>query len=462
MSRCNLGRRVLPLALSLVLFLSFAPLTSGCGQKDKDTAAAGDTADEAAEGKNKPGSGQSASTSATKAKKDSSSSADTSSTKKKVRKEKPVSVNVCNAFRGELVVPVVAEGTIRARRTAELRFELSGKIRRIAVKEGQSVKKGQLLAQLDDREYRIRIEEAHSRYLQALGKVAVEEDGSSLPQDSERAKVLRKKLQDLADMEARGEITRTERLDREIALGMEAVGEGGFRRELVEARSGLAQARADEEQARLNLEKTQLRAPFAGVVTGLTLAPGEWVNANQAFASLVDNVDIEAVVGVLESDLKNLELQRPALLAVPALGDTIPVRVDVISPRIDSASRTCQVLMRLRSEDGRVKPGMFVRALIAGEILKDRLLVPREAILTRDGRPLLFKVVDGRSKWVYVKLGAQNDRFVEIEKVLQGGPLEPGVPVIISNHLTLAHDAKIKIKKTVTPPDAWASFERTQ
>ncbi|HKI83163.1 MAG TPA: biotin/lipoyl-binding protein, partial [Candidatus Krumholzibacteria bacterium] len=74
--------------------------------------------------------------------------------------EKAVSVNVCDAFRGELVVPIVAEGTIRARHTAELRFELSGKIDRILVEEGQTVRKGQLLAELDGREYSIRIEEA--------------------------------------------------------------------------------------------------------------------------------------------------------------------------------------------------------------------------------------------------------------------------------------------------------------
>jgi len=231
--------------------------------------------------------------------------------KDKERTEKAVSVNVCDAFRGELVVPVVAEGTIRARHTAELRFEISGKIRRILVEEGQSVRKGQLLAELDGREYSIRIEEAHSRYLQALAKVAVEEDGATLPNDSSQDDEFHAGMRKLAELEAKGEITREERLDREIQLGMKAVGQGGFRRELVEARSGMVQARADEEQARLNLEKTQIRAPFSGVLTGLTLANGEWVNANQTFTSLVDNVDIEAVVGVLESDLKDLRSAVP-------------------------------------------------------------------------------------------------------------------------------------------------------
>ncbi len=439
--------------LFLILLLLLVPLAFGCGSSEEtaegeETASADEEVAADSESQDDASSDGEAGEDEKKEK------------KKKERVEKPVSVNVVEAFRGELVVPVVAEGIIRARRTAELRFELAGKIERILVREGQKVRKGQLLAELDGREYRIRIEEAHNRYLQALGQVAVEERGRDLEEDQAKGDALRQALLDLAEMESRGEITRAERMNREIALGIQAVDEGGFRRELIEARSGMAQARADEEQARLNLEKTQVRAPFSGVLTGLTLAPGEWVNGNQAFLTLVDNVEIEAEVGVLESDLKSLEVGRPALLAIPALGDTIPVRVDVISPQIDPESRTCQVLLRLRSEDGRVKPGMFVRTFIAGEILPDRLLVPREAILTRDGRPLLFKVADGRSKWVYVQLGKRNDIFVEVTRVLQGGPLDVGTLVVISNHLTLAHDAKIKVKKTITPPNAWASFDR--
>ena len=55
-------------------------------------------------------------------------------------------------------------------------------------------------------------------------------------------------------------------------------------------------------------------------------------------------------------------------------------------------------------------------------MFEDRLLVPREAIVTRDGRPVLFKVEDDRARWVYVQLGQQNDQLVEIARVDQGGP----------------------------------------
>jgi multidrug efflux pump subunit AcrA (membrane-fusion protein) len=179
------------------------------------------------------------------------------------------------------------------------------------------------------------------------------------------------------------------------------------------------------------------------------------VAAQSKVADLIDNRNIEAAVAVLESDLRGLERGRPALLEVPAVGETLRVEVDVISPDIDPDSRTCQVLLRFES-DGRVRPGMFVRTAIAGDILPDKILVPREAILTREGRPLLFKIEDDRAKWVYVRLGLANDRFVEIERVLQGGPLDPGTLVVVSDHLTLTHEAKVKVKQVVESPSLWA------
>ena len=65
----------------------------------------------------------------------------------------------------------------------------------------------------------------------------------------------------------------------------------------------------------------------------------------------------------------------------------------------------------------------------------------------------------GRALWVYVKLGQVYDRLVEIERVTQGGPLEPGTEVIVANHLTMTHEAKIKVKETIDVPDPWAQAE---
>ncbi len=373
------------------------------------------------------------------------------------RKERATTVRAARVVRRDLVLPVHAEGSVRARHTSEIKFELAGRVTRIRVREGQRVAKGQKLLSLDDRELRLAHEEATSRYLQALGRLAVEEQGYPDSEGPER--LLHEQRAELAELERAGELSREQRLDRELQLGMTAVRNGAYRRELVEVRSGLAAARMDAARLEIELERTVPRAPFSGIVSGLELNQGEHVQVGQTLCRLVDDVNVEAAVGVLESDLAAISVGKPALLEVPAVGQSIPVHVDVIDPEIAADSRTCRVLLRLRGDQHRVKPGMFVRASIAGEIFPDRLLVPREAIVTRDGRPVLFKVEGDRALWVYVKLGRQNDRLVEIERVTQGGPLDPGTEVIVSNHLTMTHNAKIKVKETIDVVDPWAGLD---
>jgi len=425
------ARFAAPVAM-LTLLLVLAAGLSGCGAapEDADEATAEESADAA--------------------------TADEGEEETPQRRERAVRVTASPAESVELVVPVVAEGSVRARRSAEVKFELAGRITRVYVEEGQRVRRGQRLASLDDREYQVALEEARSNRLQALAQIAVEEEDIGSATRSPSA--IEEQLASLDAMERRGEITKDERRDREIQLGVAAVKDGTYRRELLEVRSGLAAARAAEARAELNLERTVLRAPFEGVVRGLELATGERVQTGASLCTVIDDVDVEAQVGVLEADLKGLEVGRPVLVEIPALERTVPARVDVISPEIDPESRTCEVLVRLRSEDGKIKPGMFVRASIAGSIHPDKLVVPAAAILTRDGRPLVFRIEDDRAKWVYVELGLRNDHAVEIARVVQGGAIEPGTLVVTDNHLTLTHDALVTVGKTVMLEDPWAQL----
>jgi len=370
----------------------------------------------------------------------------------KKKKERSTSIQASVVVSGDLVVPVIAEGTIRARHSAEINTEISGKITRIYVDEGQKVRRGHIIAKLDDREYEAAVEEARAAYLQALSLLTIE--GEDL-EFTELTEEIREEFADLHKQERTGKITREQRIAREVKLDIDAIKGGKFRYEVAAARSGVSVARANLERARINLERTVVRAPFDGVITGLMMSRGERVTVSDIVCSIVDNENIEAEVGVLEADLRHVEVGKSVLLNIPALDLTIAARVDVVSPQFDRESRTCQVLIRIKNPDGRLRPGMFVRAQVAGETFRDRLLVPREAILMREGRPLLFKVEDKRARWLYVKIGEGNDHLVEVEKVLQGGTLEPGDKVIVSDHLTLAHEAKIKVKKTLPLADPW-------
>lgn len=376
---------------------------------------------------------------------------------KEPKKEKAIRVNVGKVVRGNMVLPVFADGAIRTPRSLQVKTKVGGELTSVLVRDGDKVRKGQVLARIDRREYEIALEESRYRHLQALSQMAAEADTFS---DNHAALAdFTRRRDELEKVFKRGSLSREEYQNRLLELEMESLDKGAFREAVFQQRTGLAEARMAEERARLNLEYTEIRAPFAGIVQGLNVVDGEIVSVGAAVCTIYNNDELEAVVNVLEADLGNLKAGRPVLLTVPATGQTLEATIDVISPTLDQATRTCEVIIRFANTDGNYRPGMFVRARIAGWVHPDKLMVPKAALLVRDNRPLVFKRVEDRAKWLYVDIGLQNDDWVEITAVHSGGSLAPGEEVVVSDHLTLSHEAKIKVRKTIEPVDRWGFAE---
>jgi RND family efflux transporter MFP subunit len=384
---------------------------------------------------------------------DSTSAATAAAEDEAPAKEKAIKVNVAAVRRGDLVLPVYADGAIRTPRSVVVKTRVGGQLLEVKVRDGDRVRKDQLLARIDPREYEIALEDGRYRHLAALSQLAAE--GDTVSTNPAALGAFTTGRDQLAAAHERGEMTRLEYQARLLDLEKQALQAGAFRDAVLEQRTGLAEARLSEERARLNLEYSDIRAPFDGVVQGLTMVAGEIVGVGTQVCTVTNNDRLEAAVNVLEADLGRLDPGRPVLLAVAATGDTLRAKVDVISPSLDGASRTCEVLIRFANPDGRLRPGMFVRAQIAGVVYRDRLLVPRDAILVRDNRPLVFKRDGDRARWLYVDTGLENDQWVEILAVHSGGSLEADEEVVVSDHLTLAHEAKISVRKRLPPDDRW-------
>ncbi len=387
---------------------------------------------------------------------DSTAAADSAQVEKP-RKEKAIKVDQAPVHRGDLVQSVFADGVVRTPRAVEIKAKVAGEYLQVLVRDGDVVRKNQVLARIDPREYALALEEARFRHMQALSQIAAEGDDISGNPEVEKAFADDKAALD--KMLSRGEVTRAEYQDRLLSMELDAINAGAFRQDVFAQRTGLAEARVAEERASLNLEYTAIRAPSAGVVCDLQIVAGEQAAAGQIVCSIYDNSRLEAVVNVLEADLVDLRQGRPVLLAVPAVEETLQAKVDVVSPRLDEASRTCEVLVRFDNPEQRFRPGMFVRAEIAARVHHDKLMVPRNAVLSRDNRTLVFKVIpENRAQWLYVDTGLENGDWIEILKVHSGGSLAPGDQVVVSNHLTLAHEAKLKIGDTMPPADRWSGM----
>jgi multidrug efflux pump subunit AcrA (membrane-fusion protein) len=237
-----------PLLRLLAVVMVAAVLVYGCGKKTDTNAAADSTATDSTSLANAKGSMEGDGENFGKT--DGASAASDTSSGNKSRKERSVSVNVSRAVRADLIRPVVAEGKIRARHSAELHSEVVGRAARLAAEEGQTVRRGQLIVKLDDREYEMAAEEARARYLQSLSLLTIEDADIDTAMVTQ-AKEMRDQLTDLEKQEKSGKISRDERLAREIALDVQALKDGKFRGEVAAARSGVAVARADHERARV-------------------------------------------------------------------------------------------------------------------------------------------------------------------------------------------------------------------
>jgi HlyD family secretion protein len=338
--------------------------------------------------------------------------------------EVAVPVQAARVRRDTFTLWVAAEGTAEARRRATLRAEVGGPVREAPVEEGDRVREGQLVARIDSSSYVLDLENARAEHEMARAEFRTMTLGG-------------------AEMD----------LDEE---------ERRERRRQARIRSGLTQAEVELERARYELDKTRVRAPFPGLVANLTISEGARLDPQDSVATILDLSQVEVDVDVLETRITHLEEGRRARVSFTALPDeTFPGRVVSINPLVDPESETVRVTVRLENPEARVLPGMHASVEVAGRRYADRVFVPRDAIVERDRRDVVFTFAPsdsasgtGRAQWKYVTTGLENEQFVEIVPDEETEMLEPGELVLVEGHTTLTHDARVRVEEWSELTDA--------
>lgn len=350
----------------------------------------------------------------------------------------PVPVETTRARRGELVMRITATGNAEATRLLEIESATEGIVRALPVTEGAVVDEGDLLVQLDDTELRLELERNRESLVRALAAFAekqafLEEDAVDTGSLQELQRAWQQLAQGMISQETFRDTVHPPRFDELFATIS--------RDEVMAAQDRLLSARADYRQAQMRLERAAVRAPFGGQVGRVEIVEGARLGSSAPLMTLVDADPIRVRVEVLESESGLVERGRRARVRFAAYPDrTFEGRVETISPTVDPESKTLEVIVSLPNPDLRLKPGMFAQITLDAQVFEDRLLVPADAVLVRDDRPLVFLVEGDRAQWVYIEAGLRSDEWVE---VLDG--VEPGDLVITDGHYTLAHDSLVRI-----------------
>lgn len=349
-------------------------------------------------------------------------------------------VKTKQVIKGDLIKLVSANGLIKANSELDVVSNIIGYIDQIYIYEGKQVNKGDLLLKFDDREYKIALSEAEVNLMNAKIEYGFFSKGGAVPIDIKRVDSIETALNNLEMRFKNHNISEEEYLNEKEKLDLALLFTGAKRDEVLLNKSGMTNAINAINRAKLNLSYTEITAPFNGVIGDFNLVPKKRINAGEKLFKLLDISKLKVEVGILENEIINIKVGNKAEVRLSAIpSKTFVGKVVHINPLIDPETKTCRVTVEIPNSDREIKHGMFASVKIESEILRNRVLIPKEALLVRDKRNLVFKAEGNLAKWHYVQIGAQNENYIEI---LDG--VLPGDTIIVEGHYNLAHDSSIK------------------
>lgn len=298
---------------------------------------------------------------------------------------------------GPISREISAIGSVRSDEAVIIRPEIPGRVAKILFDEGQRVTRGQPLIRLD---------------------------GTILAAQFEQAKA------NLALSQANSE--RAQKLYRQGA---------GTERARDEASAKLRVDQAAMEVSRAALEKTEIAAPFDGIVGLRRVSVGAYVTAGEDIVNLEKIDAVKLDFRVPETYLRAVRVGQTLTITVDAYPDrTFSGEIYAIDPLVDQTGRSIVIRARVPNEDLILRPGLFARIKLEVERVTNAILVPEEAIVPRGDQTLIYKVVGDGFEEVPVKLGLRRGTQVE---VVSG--LSPEDVVITGGQLKLRPGTKIDI-----------------
>jgi membrane fusion protein (multidrug efflux system) len=305
---------------------------------------------------------------------------------------------------------IEGSGELQAKDRAQLASEVDGVVTELAVDEGDRVEEGAVLLAVDPEKRSLAVANVRAMHRDAQAALA----------------------------EAEREVARVRKL-HEGGIASDAALEKG-ETVLSRARARVEATRAELGVAERALADASVRAPFGGWIARRDVSRGEYVRPGQPLFELVALDPIEVEFAVAERDSARVHIgQSVGVKVAPYPDESFVGEVTVISPTLDTKTRTLRVQARIANADGRLRPGLFARTDLGVAKREGALLVPEEAVLQRsDGEVVFVATPDDHARRVVVKTGLQRGGQVEIVEGLGAEDV-----VIVRGHAALVDGTPI-------------------
>jgi RND family efflux transporter MFP subunit len=319
----------------------------------------------------------------------------------------PMTVELGTAKRGDVAAHLTVVGNLIGLQTVDIAPRTGGRLLSVNVQLGDRVRRGQVLAKVEDREIVEQVRAAEAA--QEVAKATIRQREADL---------------NVAELN----FERSKNLFSRQLLAKQALDDAESRYLAAVAQTDLSKAQLSQNDARLqelriNLQHTSVTSPVDGFVGKRTVDPGAMVNTNTAIASVVDISRLRLVVNVVERDLKLVSPGDVAAVEVDAYpGEKFSGKIARVAPVLDPATRTAQMEVEIPNGDNRLKPGMYARINLTVEDRKNTLVVPKNAVIDFENkRGVWMPNEESRAKFTAVQLGIEGTDQIEILSGLNEG-----------------------------------------
>jgi multidrug efflux pump subunit AcrA (membrane-fusion protein) len=381
-------------------------------------------------------------------------------------KEPVVSVQTTPAQRAPISQTVTAEAVVFPLEQATVAPKITSTVKRFLVQRGSPVKKGQLLAELENTDLTAAAESSKGDFEQAEATY-VTTVGAGLPQQLQKAELDAAAAKSAFDAQQRIYDSRKELLQQgaipkrdvdaaEVALAQARSQSEQAQKQLADLqRLGKEQLLKSAQGSRLSAEGkyrsaeallsySQIKSPIDGVVTDRPLYEGDLATANQPMLTVMNLSRLIAKAHIPQAAAASLRVGNPAELKVAGLDESVKAMVTLVSPALDPGSTTIEVWVEARKPNPAVRPGMTVAVTMVSKTAKDAIVVPAEAVFKTD-EGANYVLVAGSDEKAHQKKVQVGIRSTDQAQVLSG--INEGDPVITSGGYALPDGTQIKVEK---------------
>jgi membrane fusion protein (multidrug efflux system) len=295
---------------------------------------------------------------------------------------------------------VVVTGTLVSNEQVDLRSEASGNITKINFNEGSRVRKGELLVKINDRDLQAQYERAVHR--------------EKLAEDRHRR--------------------------QQILLQREAISQEEYDIALTEFNS----LKAETQLIKAQIERTEIRAPFDGVVGLRNVSVGEFISPQITVARLVNNNPIKLDFAIPERHFGVYKVNSRVQFRIEGSNELYTATIYAVEPKIDVSTRTIQMRALAQNPDGRLFPGASASVQLPITSVKNAIMVPSESLLSEASGHRAFVYKDGVAQMRDVEIGVRTERRVQIVR-----GLEVGDTLVVSGILQVRPNSSLRLNTEI-------------